>query len=1009
MEPEHDRPSVLAVVVATDGAPTLVRTLAGLAAQDYARFEVVGVDNGSRDDSRQLLQVALGPDRVLVADRDLGFGGAVDLALESALAVGHGLVLLVHDDLELRPDTVSRLVAAFELDERLAVAGCKLVEWDDPRQLQAVGMSVDITGRADSGIDDDEIDQGQHDEVGEVLYVSTAGMMVDRAVFDALGRFDVRYHLFRDDLDLCWRAHLAGHGVEVVTDAVALHDASASSYRRLGQTALLGPRYFAERNTLASLLKNYGALRLALVLPLFLLVGAAKVAGFVATRRLSDAWQTLRAWVWNVLHLRETRRLRRAVQAQRVRTDGELQPMFGRVGPRVRAYAEALGDVVTGGSDQIEPSMPDPSQAEVPSLLESVRRTLSRSPIGVAALLLAALGVVVALPLLDGGALRGGELAAWPEGTSTLFGQYLRPWTLTDVPGAAAPNATLPLFGLVSLVAGGSAWAAPRLLVLAIVPVAWFAALGAGRLVTSRRLPRVAGATLYALSPPVLAAVRTGQVRAALLAVLLPLGAITAARALGQRVPVDRAWRAVALLAVLVAALVVVEPLFVAVPLAGAAVVLILQVVPVLAGRLSWRVALDTLARMASAFGGALLLLLPAPPSVDLAPLLATAGDTAPWRLLLLSPDLPGFTAPLAGLGLLAGALLGLVLVEDRLQSIVGVLWLALLSGVGLAWWLVRLGADAPLWPGTALLPAALAGAVLLVVAFSAAPNVLGAFGFGWRQLATAASTVVIVVGVGAAAIASVTAPWEAYERDVVALPAFIGTEPTGVGPFRVLVLADDGGVVQWQLTDADGPSVATLSIGLPEDAEARLADVVADVLGDADPDAAARLGPLGIRYVVVGAQGRTDRLQSVLRDQLDLTPQPVAEGLVLRVDSWLPRFSSVPGDVVGELVERGVLPRATLAVPLAEDGRVPAGNVLVEADVSPGPWQVQADGVALEPVQAGPVLTWEVPPDAVVQVVPARRTERLLRVASQGALLLVALSLSLRAPRFARRRAVLP
>ena len=233
------RPTVLAVVVATDGAATLRRTLTGLEAQDHP-VVVVGVDNGSTDASRGILLEHLGHDHVLVADRDLGFGGAVGMALDAEVSRGAEYVLFVHDDLELRPDAVRRLVDEMEADEELAVVGCKLVEWDDPRQLQSVGMSVDVTGRADPGVEDDELDQGQRDHEARTLYVSTAGMLVRRGRFEQLGRFDHRYHLFRDDLDLCWRAWLRGWSVEVVPGAVAAHEQSAATYRRLGQTAFLG-------------------------------------------------------------------------------------------------------------------------------------------------------------------------------------------------------------------------------------------------------------------------------------------------------------------------------------------------------------------------------------------------------------------------------------------------------------------------------------------------------------------------------------------------------------------------------------------------------------------------------------------------------------------------------------------------------------------------------------------------------------------------------------------------
>jgi GT2 family glycosyltransferase len=342
-------PHVLVVLVAHDGAAWLPRTLAALDVQTHPHVDVVAVDNGSTDGSRGLLLDHLGPDRVLVAELDLGFGAAVSMALDARPAAEAPYVLLLHDDLVLDPEALAHLVAALDADPRLAVVGPKLLSWDDERALQSVGWTVDITGRADNGVDEGELDQGQRDQERRTLYVSTGGMLIRRHVLDELGRFDRRYHLFRDDLDLCWRAWLAGHDVEVIPDARGIHVGAAANYLRLGQTRFIGPRYFAERNTLATLLKNYGPARLLPTVTLYFLVGIAKILGFLLTRRVSDAWQTVRAWLWNGYHLRETWRLRREVQRSRVRSDAELRELFGKLAPRMRAYVEAIADWVAGG------------------------------------------------------------------------------------------------------------------------------------------------------------------------------------------------------------------------------------------------------------------------------------------------------------------------------------------------------------------------------------------------------------------------------------------------------------------------------------------------------------------------------------------------------------------------------------------------------------------------------------------------------------------------------------
>jgi GT2 family glycosyltransferase len=999
------RPAVLAVVVATDGEATLGRTLGALAEQDYPGLTVVGVDNGSSDGSRALLQRHLPAGHVLVAERDLGFGGAVGMALDADVGRDHELVLLVHDDLALQPTAVSALVDTMLADDELAIVGCKLVEWDEPRRLQAVGMSVDVTGRADPGVEPDELDQGQRDTESRTLYVSTAGMLVRRDRFEALGRFDPRYHLFRDDLDLCWRAWLWGWSVEVVPDAVGAHDQSAATYKRLGQTAFLGPRYFAERNTLATLLKNYGPLRLLLVVPLFLVVGVLKVVGFVLTRRLGDAWQTLRAWAWNVLHLLETRRLRRRVQRGRARGDGELVPLFAQVTARVRAYAEAVGGLLWRGSDEIGLE-DDPTARDGPELT-LWQRLLTRvrtSPVGIAAVVLFVLGVFVSLPLLSTSPIVGGELALWPSGPWAMFEAYVSPEAVGDLPAVASVTPAQVLLTVPSALAFGAEWLAPRLLLLSIVPIAWIAALRAGRLITPRRLPRVAGATLYALSPPLLAALRTGRIGSAVAAALAPLVVIAAARATLPGVPRDRAWRAAATAALVTAATVAFAP--VTVLLIGVAAVAV-----------AVAIAIDDhadvgerLVRLAVVVVGAGLLLLPWSPFTELrrTPFLGdVVAEQAPSlaSLLLLTPDLPGFPGVLAGIGLAAAVVLGLGLF-DRRGAAAGLLVVYVAAVFG-AWRVALFGEAVTVWVGAPLVIAAVAAGGLLVGAIAGAEAQLGAHDFGWRQLGAVAVAVVVVVGTVAASLSVVSSAWEGY-GDEQPLPAYIATEVDveGIGPFRVLVLGDDGESVRWSITDPDGPTAASWGHTVAPEVVDVLDDRVAAVLGGADRGAAADLGRLGVRYVVVPTELDSDRLLGVLDEQLDLIRQTGADGAVYGVTTWLPRLAVVSSAGVDAIGAGWPLPPAVTATRYDEDLAVADSASLVLADpvdpAEPGVVVVDADGGDVAPTVVGDVLTWSLPSDeASVDTVPDRVRTALLVL--QAFVFVTVVSLALRAPRFAR------
>ncbi len=87
--------------------------------------------------------------------------------------------------------------------------------WPRDRELLEVGVTTSLGGRRDTGIENGELDQGQHDQPRNVLAVSSAGMLVRRDVWESLRGFDPRLPMFRDDIDFGWRASRAGFKVGV--------------------------------------------------------------------------------------------------------------------------------------------------------------------------------------------------------------------------------------------------------------------------------------------------------------------------------------------------------------------------------------------------------------------------------------------------------------------------------------------------------------------------------------------------------------------------------------------------------------------------------------------------------------------------------------------------------------------------------------------------------------------------------------------------------------------------
>ncbi len=994
------------MIVASDGRAWLPALLDALRDQTRRLDDVVAVDNASTDGTRDLLIRVLGPDRVILSDADVGFPRAVAMGVDALPDADH--VLILHDDLVPDPGMVEALVDTMVADPRLAVVGARLVDHEDPGLLRSVGFTIDRLGRIDRGLEPGERDQGQFDRPTRPLAVSSAAMLVRREVFVSLGGFDRRFRLYRDDLDFCWRAWTAGWQVAMAPAARARHRRAASSHARSGQAAFTGPRFYQERNTLASIIKNVPGARLPLAVVVFLLSAALRAVWYVLTRRFADAWQTLRGWGWNLRRLPGTLRRRRQVNQRRRVTPAELNDKFSHLGPQLRQILSGVLDQVMGGDLDVTDPVASDEQAAV-GVLPRVLRTFRRRPATTVAIGAGLAGLVVVLPLLWSGPLALGQVRPFPSSGMRLLEDYLSVWH--DAGAAAtreAPSPAQALLGAMQLVLANSAWLAERALVIGSVVVAWLVALRAARPLAPTTGPRVAAATVYALSPASIAAARTGRVGAIALVVVLPAATIGLHLAVSRRVRGASAWRGAAGAILALAIGIAFEPAMV-VPFG---VVLVALAVLVAVRRDEAATRRGAVTRLLALVVGVPAVLFPwslglldpsgwwprSVLSVDV-----VASPT--WQWLLQAPQQVGFAGIAAGAGVVAAGAFGVLFAARREPGRVAALLVVAAVAIASAVVLDGLSTQTPAWPGVPLLVAAGAMAALFAIGLRRVGPVLVGHAFGWRQVAAGVLVTAAIVGVGVTTLDVRQTGWARAGADDL-LPAFV-TQAGVEDDFLVLTLADDGGRLSWDLVADSGPTMAAWSVAFSPGLEATVDAVVESVVAQSDPSAAGRLGLLNIRYVLVPESARSDDLEAGLERQFDLLSQPVAEGLVYRLSNDLPMVGATEPAVVSRILATGALPDDVVVeeIPPQDGGtswvrRVGSEpEVILLATVETGAWEARADGRLLEAQQVDGLLRFDAPPDTTVVLTPVGQGTRTLSLTLQLLAVLLVVSVLLRPP----------
>jgi GT2 family glycosyltransferase len=511
-------PSVLVILVVKDGAAWVRATLAALSKQRYPRLGVIAVDNGSSDGSAEILKTMLGEPRVVSLPENVGFPAAVAEALRRAGNAGSAdYLLLLHDDALLSPSALVRMVETAERIDRVGVVGPKIVDWDDPTILREVGLSADRFAYPFSPLEEEELDQGQYDRARDVLYVSSSAMLVARGAWQRIGLPDERFGSSFEDMDFCWRARLAGYRVVMTPRAVARHRAASVRAERPGTLAATRSRYYTERASLASLLKNYSLLTLLWVLPLYAAFGFARLLLFLIERRFAEATQTIAAWGWNLAHLPGT--IRRRVQAQAVRSvpDREIRRFMAPAGIRVRRWIQQGAAVLFGRGHMEEEDV-----IERPPLRERAGSYALAHPVAVAWFVTALVALFAYRTIWGSGPLTGGALGELPGGSGGFLSAFASGWRDTALGGAEPASPAVAMWWLGSLLSFGSPAVFQKLLLMALPVAAGASAYRATFLVGAQRGPAVVAGAVYALSAGSLYALSNGRIDLLVVLALMP-------------------------------------------------------------------------------------------------------------------------------------------------------------------------------------------------------------------------------------------------------------------------------------------------------------------------------------------------------------------------------------------------------------------------------------------------------------------------------------------------------
>ena len=188
--------------------------------------EIIVADNGSTDNSLDILAKEFPSVRTIVLDRNYGFAEGYNRAIAQ---VDSTYVVLLNSDVEVTEGWLTPLLGYLDAHPGVVAVQPKIRSWKNKDFFEHAGAAGGYLtwlgypycrGRKFGKV---ERDNGQYDTIAEIDWTTGAAMCVRRNTYEACGGLDPAFFAHMEEIDLCWRMRNKGWKLACVPQSVVFH------------------------------------------------------------------------------------------------------------------------------------------------------------------------------------------------------------------------------------------------------------------------------------------------------------------------------------------------------------------------------------------------------------------------------------------------------------------------------------------------------------------------------------------------------------------------------------------------------------------------------------------------------------------------------------------------------------------------------------------------------------------------------------------------------------------
>jgi len=257
-------PLVSIIIPNWNGISFLGDCLLSLRKITYSNYKVLVVDNGSSDNSVEMIKAKFPEVIVLINKENLGFAAACNRGIKFSLEQEADFTLLLNNDTVVEPDFLDKMIMATD-NKRVGIVGAKIYYFDEPKRIWFAGGRFIWWRSSGQHMFWGELDNERLAGIKDSDFITGCAMLIKKEIIYDIDYFFEPYFLSVEDLDFCYQAKKKGWLIKVALEAKIWHKVSFS---RSGEFSFSNG-YYGTRNRLYFAFKrahNYlGGLTLLLI------------------------------------------------------------------------------------------------------------------------------------------------------------------------------------------------------------------------------------------------------------------------------------------------------------------------------------------------------------------------------------------------------------------------------------------------------------------------------------------------------------------------------------------------------------------------------------------------------------------------------------------------------------------------------------------------------------------------------------------------------------------------